>query len=385
MYEPAGRQNLNLGFLWPALAAASARDTAAAMARHFVNLTVGLEGPAAAEPAWATPHTLALELESVRLRDFTTDASRFPTLLCTPFALHGAVIADLAADHSLVAALRAAGLTRLLVTDWRSATHDMGHRGLDDYLADLNVLVDAVGAPVDLIGMCQGGFMALIYAARFPQKVRKLVLAGAPIDVAAGSSALSRVAAATPLAIFHELVQLGDGVVPGRRALKLWAPDSVESEDIRRLLQTEAPAGSAAAMRLEKQFRDWYAFTLDLPGRFFLECVEKLYQRNELACGHLVALGQRIDLGRMRAPLYLIAARDDELVAPAQVLAAERLVGTRAPEIGKATAPCRHLGLFMGKRVLRDVWPGVVRWLQEPLALPPMERRIAPRAEAAAR
>ena len=211
----------------------------------------------------------------------------------------------------------------------------MCHRGLDDYLADLNVLVDEVGAPVDLIGMCQGGFMALIYAARFPEKVRKLVLAGAPIDVAAAASALARAAGATPLAIFNELVRLGDGVVPGRRVLKLWAADVSETEDVRRLLQTEIPAGSPAATRLEGRFRDWYSFTLDLPGRFFLETVEKLYRRNELAAGEFVALGRKIDLSIMRAPLYLLAARYDELVAPAQLLAAERLVGTAAPDLHK--------------------------------------------------
>ena len=279
MYEPAGHRDLKLGFLWPALVASSASAMAAAMARHFADFAVGLDETDAKEPEWTTPHTVALELESVRLRDFTSHAGGFPTLLCTPFALHGAAISDLAADHSLVAALRAAGITRLFVADWRSATPEMCHRGLDDYFADLNVLVDEVGEPVDLIGMCQGGFMALIYAARFPEKVRKLVLAGAPIDVAAAASALSRAAAATPLAIFRELVRLGDGVVPGRRVLKLWAADISETEDVRRLLQTEIPAGSPAATRLEERFRDWYAFTLDLPGRFFLETVEKLYRR----------------------------------------------------------------------------------------------------------
>ena len=384
MYEPAGHRDLKLGFLWPALAASSASAIATAMARQFADFAVGLDGAAAPEPEWATPHALALELESVRLRDFTSDAGGFPTLLCTPFALHGAVISDLAADHSLVAALGAAGLTRLFVTDWRSATPEMRDRGLDDYLADLNVLVDEVGAPVDLVGLCQGGFMALIYAARFPEKVRKLVLAGAPIDVAAGPSTLSRVAAATPLAVFQELVRLGDGVVPGRRVLKLWAPDSIGSDDVLRLLQAVAAAGSAAATRLEGRFRDWYAFTLDLPGRFFLESVEKLYRRNELAAGEFVALGQRIDLKAMRAPLYLLAARDDELVAPAQLFATEKLVGTAAPNICKATVSCRHLGMFMGKHILRDVWPGVVRWLHEPLALRPMERSAAPQASAVA-
>ena len=105
---------------------------AAAMARHFADFAVGLDETDAKEPEWTTPHTVALELESVRLRDFTSHVTGFPTLLCTPFALHGAAISDLAADHSLVAALRAAGITRLFVADWRSATPEMCHRGLDD-------------------------------------------------------------------------------------------------------------------------------------------------------------------------------------------------------------------------------------------------------------
>src|SRR6185312_13238295 len=70
---------------------------------------------------------------------------------------------------------------------------------IDNYLADLNVAVDELGTPVDLIGLCQGGWLALVYAARFPKKVRRLVLVGAPIDIAAAESPLSRFVADVPL------------------------------------------------------------------------------------------------------------------------------------------------------------------------------------------
>ena len=239
MYDPAGHHIPNLALLWPAFAAASASEMAALVARQLTSLAVGGDGPAAQQPKWATSHTVALELETVQLRDFTTEARSFPTLLCAPFALHGAAVSDLATEHSLVAALRDAGLRRLFVTDWRSATAEMRFLGIDDYLADLNVLVDKIGAPVDLIGLCQGGWMALIYAARFPGKVRKLVLAAAPIDIAAASSALSALAEASPLAVFHELTRLGDGLIPGRSVLKFWGPEALEAENIRQLLQTE--------------------------------------------------------------------------------------------------------------------------------------------------
>ena len=234
--------------------------------------------------------------------------------------------------------------------------------GIDQYLADINVLVDEIGSPIDLIGLCQGGWMALVYAARFPAKVRTLVLAGAPVDIRAAPSALSELADVSPLALFQELVRLGDGVVPGKKVMKFWGTELVEAEDAWRVLQTEELIDFAAFGDLEALFREWYAWTVDLPGSFFIEVVEKLYKRNELATGNFVALGQRIDLAKVKVPLFLLAARDDELVAPPQLFAAERLVGTLRRSVHKATVPGRHVGLFMGKTVLEEVWPKIVRW-----------------------
>ena len=370
MYDPAVRRSPSLAFLWPAFAAAAAGDMANLVASSLAQLAVGeADGEFAREPPWTTPNTVVLELKAVRLRDFTNGARGHPaTLLCAPFALHGAVVTDLITGHSLVSALQQAGLQNLLVTDWRSATGDMRFRGIDDYLADLNVLVDAIGAPVDLIGLCQGGWMSLIYAARFPGKVRKLVVAGAPVDIAAAPSALSTLAENSPLAIYRELVRLGGGVLPGRNALKFWGSDQIDAEGIRQLLQTEQTIGSPGFARLQAAFETWNAFTVDLPGRFYLECVDRLYKRNELAAGRFVALGQTIGLASITNPAFLLAARDDELVAPQQLFAVEQLVGTPAQGLRKAIAPCRHVGLFIGKRTLEDIWPGIAHWL---LGTPP--------------
>ena len=362
MYEPLRCPSLGLAFLWPALAAASASEIAALAAKQFVNLAVGEETPAR-EPRWFTPHRIALSLKTVKLRDFSTDTTAPAALVCAPFALHGAAICDLAKDHSLVAALRQAGLKRLFVTDWCSATADMQGRGIDDYLADLNVLVDDIGAPVDLIGLCQGGWMAVLYAARFPQKVRKLVLAAAPIDVKAAPSALSALVETNPLVLFQELVRLGDGVVPGAKVLKFWGPESIEQADIRGILESDEQVGSPAFAALEAAFREWHAWTVDLPGAFFLETVKKLYHDNEIAGGTFEALGRRIDLAAIEVPIFLLAARDDELVAPAQLFALEHLVGTPASSIRKMIITCRHIGVFVGKAALQDTWPGIARWL----------------------
>jgi len=91
-----------------------------------------------------------------------------------------------------------------------------------------------------------------------------------------------------------------------------------------------------------------------------------LYKRNEIATGQFIALGEPIDLANVHAPIFLLAACDDELVAPAQLFATEHLVGTPAHAIRKAMAPCRHGSLFMGRTILGDYWPRIARWMIEP-------------------
>src|SRR5467141_3036330 len=328
MHRYPGGQFPYSAFFWPALAAASAGEVASSWAALFLGFSGDADGrQTPQEPEGATPGRIALELQAVRLRDFTVDQSGVPTLLCTPLTLHGATIADLAAGHSLVAALRGAGIGRLFMTDWRSASADMRFLGIDEYLADLNVLVDRVGGLVDLIGLCQGGWLSLVYAARFPAKVRKLVMAGAPVDLAAQQSALSAVAEATPLITFQNLVSSGNGLVIGRNIAKFWG-NQTDANDIRETLQTVHPIGSAEFTRLEAIYRNWNAWTIDVPGKYYLEVVEKLYKRNELARGSFVALGQKIDLSRLRLPVYLLAGSADDVVAPEQLLAVQRLVGT---------------------------------------------------------
>lgn len=338
------------------------------MAAHFLEVLGDAEGDRDAQPPeGATPSEGALDLQTVRLRDFSTVESGTATLLCTPFALHGAAIADLAAGHSLVAALRGAGIERLFMVDWRSAGPDMRFLGIDDYLADLNVLVDHVGGLVDLVGLCQGGWLSLVYAARFPAKVRKLVMAGAPVDIAARQSGLSAVAEATPLTVFKNLVSLGNGRVIGRNVARLWGNDSVGEDDIRESLQTDPAIGSAEFAQLEAIFKCWNSWTIDVPGTYYLEVIEKLYKRNELATGRFVALGQRVDLSQLRLPIYLLAGSADEVVTPEQLFALARLVGTKPECLRQEVAPCNHLGLFMGQRTLEEYWPPIVHWIKEPL------------------
>lgn len=358
-------------FLWPLIAATSAAHMTASIFKFWGDLSSAepQAEPVAIAPEWATPNRVRLELPTMRLRDFSTGDAGQATLICAPFALHAATIADFAPGHSVIQSLSESGLARLLVTDWRSASPEMRFLSIDSYLADLNVAVDEIGAPVDLIGLCQGGWMALLYAARFPHKVRRLVLVGAPVDVRAASSNLTRTVAALPMSTFDALVRAGEGRVLGKNALKLWGPSLLASETDR-VMQEAPDTGDGRVAELEHRFDRWYACVVDLPGSYYLQVAHDLFKENRIAEGRFVALGRCIDLKTLRAPIFLLAGRDDEIVHPEQLFATARLVGTPAHCVETELAPCSHLSLFLGARTIAGAWRRIAQWLLADLDAP---------------
>jgi poly(3-hydroxyalkanoate) synthetase len=340
--------------LWPYAATKLAVDACVWWIEHGLGLAS--HSDEAALP-WTTPNTVALELATLRLRDFSRRQAGHPVLICAPYALHRALVADFAPGHSIVASLQSSGLDRLYVTDWRSAAPDMRFLSIDNYLAELNVAIDQIGPPIDLVGLCQGGWLALIYAARFPEKVRRLVLVGAPVDVSVESE-LSRMVAGASQRAFEGLVDSGGGLVRGDHMLRFWSLPPDAEVVLQRSLSSE-PAGE-----LLDRFERWYDQTLDLPGTYYLQIVNWIFRENRLAKASFVALGQEVHLADLKTPVFLLAGADDEVVPAAQALATGPLLGTPAAFLESATVPSNHLGLFMGSKTLAVSWPRIGWWLQ---------------------
>jgi poly(3-hydroxyalkanoate) synthetase len=363
--SPVIPQSPVISLLWPLLAAASATAATASFFADFAKSATDVAGTPA--PMWVSPNQVRLELASMRLRDFSTQSDGTPVVLCAPYALHEATVADFAPGYSIVEVLRSVGHDRLFVTDWRSATPDMRYFSIDSYLADLNIAVDETKPPVDLVGLCQGGWLALIYAARFPEKVRRLVLVGAPVDTYAGQSSLSRTVRGAPISAFETLVQLGQGRVLGKHVIESWGA-FLAGNDTQNTLQLPPDFDVARYRELDERFQAWNAATVDLPGTYYLQVINRLYKENQIAEGRFIALGRRINLADVKVPIFLLAARDDELVAPEQLLVTAQLVGTSKAFIDMETEPCRHLSLFIGRKTLVGTWRRIAQWLSSDLS-----------------
>ncbi|WP_036349387.1 alpha/beta fold hydrolase [Microvirga sp. BSC39] len=338
-------------WLWPVVATACAGE-AALHALRQVFISASPPGPIGPEPAWTTPHSIRLDLPTVRVREFSHGPGGLPTLVVTPFALHGATLADLAPGHSLVERLLAERLTGICVVESKSATASMRFLSIDSYLADLAVVVQDLGGQVNLIGLCQGGWLSLMLAARFPEMICSLVLAGSPIDLDAAPSRLVAGTRATAPAIFEGLVHSGDGLILGSRMLDLWGSAPPDLSTTQQVLQVREDICDD----LVERYRQWHQWTINLPGPFYLQVVEQLFRRNELARGEFRALGRVVDLSAIKAPLFLLAGRDDDVTPPPQLLSVHDRVGTPPRQIRTAVAPCGHLSLFLGARTLRHEW-----------------------------
>lgn len=306
----------------------------------------------AAPPPFATLDAVLLDLPTLELRGRSADRGRkgLPVLIVAPFALHDAAIADFAEGFSLAAVLDRAGPVAL--TRWKSATAEMRLLTIDSYLAELNVAVDELGGRAVLVGLCQGGWLAAVYAARFPQKVAALVVAGAPIDLAAAPSQIVANVAATPSLWLHGYLAVFGGLAPGEHRRMHWTRDSLDTTAREALQREPTPALQAA-------FDRWNGFTLALPGAFFTQATEWLFRENRLARGCFCALGRACDLSAIEAPIFLLAAAGDIVIPPPQTLALQDLC-PRA-KVSARVAPGVHLSLFMGADMLAGPWTEIAR------------------------
>ena len=147
-----------------------------------------------------------------------------PTLIVAPFAVHDATIADFSEGHSLAQVLIDEGLWPIAVTHWKSATAQMRFFTIDSYFSDLNIAIDDLGGRVVLVGLCQGGWLAAAFAARFPEKIVALVIAGAPLDVAAAQSGITQAVEAVSAPVLANMIRLAGGAGNGSHDPCLNAP-----------------------------------------------------------------------------------------------------------------------------------------------------------------
>jgi poly(3-hydroxyalkanoate) synthetase len=325
------------------------------------------------EPAWQTAHneiSVPNHLAGIiKLLDFSepSDKKIIPTLILPPQAGHHSYIADYSPDQSQVKTLRDNGLTAIYCIEWLGATRETAHKTIEDYIEAVRWSVEKIGGKVNLMGDCQGGWLAAIYAALYPDTVNTLVVAGAPIDFQAGNGQIkesvnyiSKTYPENGMTYYKNLINLGGGVMDGRFMLlgfNLLKPEQYPE----RFLQLYQDVLNPKAVKRFRQITNWYDHPQSISGAFYLWLVPHLFRDNELIKDKLVVDRRKVSLKNITCPLFLLAGTRDHITPPVQVFEMANYVGTPPEQIEKILEDAGHIGLFMGHEVLAKHWSALGR------------------------
>ena len=313
------------------------------------------------KPQWASTSDIVAEWPTARLRDFSArDApDAIATLLLPPQAGGDSCIVDYAPHQSQVRTALDAGLPRVFALDWIGATQATKDASIEDYIDLIDEAVERVGGRINLVGDCQGGWLAAIYAALRPESINTLTVAGAPIDFHAGDLLiqdwLKVLSPIHVMAFYRSIVAAHGGVFPGQLLLAGFMAMHPEDE-LDRQLQLLAHIHETDHVERYRLFETWFRHTQAVPGAFYLWTVEHLFLNNELIAGSLRVGTETVDLGRITSPIYLLAGAEDDITPPPQVFALAQYVGTEPDQVVQRLTTGGHLGLFIGHEALRNEW-----------------------------
>ena len=285
-----------------------------------------------------------------------------PPILIVYSLVNRPAILDLSPDRSVVARLIEGGFCVYLLT-WHPPGAARRYLGLADYiLGDIPDAVDWIAARHNvlphLLGVCQGGVLALCHAALAPDRIRSLTTLATPVDTGGADDRLAQLARAVD---FDALVAAignitGQGLATVFASLKPFALGPQRYGGLAALADA-SDAELETFMRMER----WMYDGPDLAGRAFAEFAREIYQRNGLMHDTLVLDGLPVRLAAIETPVFNVWAEHDHLVPPAAAQALTRRTGGACTDY---SLPGGHLGLFIGGRAHKQLYPTLIDWLR---------------------
>jgi polyhydroxyalkanoate depolymerase len=266
------------------------------------------------------------------------------------------------------------------VTDWKNARDvplSAGSFGFDDYVDHVVHFLEQIGAPAHLMAVCQPCVPALAAVALMskdhnPATPRSLTLMGGPVDVRVNPTVVNELANAHDFQWFadnliHSVPWRYEGrgrkVYPGFLQLTAFmAMNSGRHFEQHRVLYQHMADGEVAEAKAIRDFYDEYFAVLDLTAEFYLETIDRVFQRALLAKGELDYRGQRIDPGLIRrTALLTVEGERDDICAVGQTSAAHDLCSGLRPHMKRhyLQAGVGHYGVFSGRKWENQIYPQV--------------------------
>jgi polyhydroxyalkanoate synthase len=219
----------------------------------------------------------------------------------------------------------------------------------------------AGGEPVQVVGWCLGGIMALLaQAARPDLPVNSIAAVASPFDFTElRLFAPLRAAANLTNGLLGTAVYRALGGAPApivKRAFQLSTLDKYLTKPVAMATNLHDRDFLAQVEAVDHFIDNMHAY----PGRTMGQLYHQFFRVNDLADGRLRLGDHDIDLAGVRVPVLAVAGNADTL-APRKAVHHVGALLTQAPEVQLKTAPGGHLGVLAGRGAARTTW----RWIDE--------------------
>jgi len=318
----------------------------------------------------STPHEIAWEEDGIRLLHylpFVDNEDIKPVPMIFIYALiNKPYILDLQPDRSVVRQFLRAGIDCYLI-DWGEPTEADKFRDTNDYVNYfIDSMVDFICEKhgldkISVLGYCMGGTYSVIYTALHPQKVKNLIAMAAGIDWKSEEGLLRTWSKREH---FHvDKIVDAYGNVTGEflnSAFNMLSPvlnNYVKYLDL--VGKVDDEMFIANFFRMEKWIRDG----IPLAGEAYREFIKNAYQENRLVKGEWVVGDRAADLKDIDMPVLNLIGEKDTLIHPEE--SKPLLDHVSSTDKTCITFPTGHIGISVGSKTHREVWPKVVDWLKK--------------------
>jgi polyhydroxyalkanoate synthase len=267
-----------------------------------------------------TPGSVVYQNDLMQLIQYAPTTARVGSrpLLMVPPCINKFYILDLQRDNSMVAWLVDQGHTVFIVS-WKNPNESMAGVTWDDYLERGPIeairVVQALSGQktINLLGFCVGGTILsaalAVLAGRGERPAESLTLLTTLLDFCE-PGVLGVFIDEAQVALREQTLGKG-GILPGRELATTFSflrpNDLVWNYVVNNYLKGQQPAAFDLLY--------WNGDSTNLPGPMYAWYLRHMYLQNELRIPRrLQCLGQSVDLGRIEAPAYVFAAREDHIV-----------------------------------------------------------------------
>jgi poly(3-hydroxybutyrate) depolymerase len=316
-----------------------------------------------------------------RFRHEGLKADVLPLLIIAPMSGHYATLLRGTVERMLESC-------EVYITDWADAKTvplSEGNFDLDNYIDYTIEFLDHIhklkGRPVHVMAVCQPSVPAFIATAilnarNAPSAPRSLTMMGGPIDTRLNPTAVNKIAIERPIEWFRQSViaqvpkghpGAGRRVYPGFLQLTGFMSMNLASHIMSHYeMFKDLGGGNFERVQATKSFYEEYRSVSDMTAEFYLQTVEKVFQKHALPKGEFLYRDQNIDPAWItKTALLAIEGGRDDISGLGQTAAALELA-TLLPESKKSyhiAEEVGHYGIFNGSKWRHEIAPRVERFM----------------------